>query len=130
MSTRSHIGVKNTNGTVDYIYCHFDGYPEHNGKILTEHYQDMDKVNALMKLGNLSSLAEEIGEKHNFDNRVRNWCHAYGRDREETHQSAGTAKITDLLTNDNVDYVYIFDGEFWDCYSPSLRTAINIYSSN
>jgi hypothetical protein len=130
MATRSHIGVKNTDGTVDYIYCHFDGYPEHNGKILTEHYQDMDRVNALMKLGNLSSLAEEIGEKHNFDNRVRNWCHAYGRDREETDQSVGTAKITDLLTDDNVDYVYIFDGEFWDCYSPSRRTAINIYSSN
>ena len=84
MATRSYIGVKNTDGTVDYIYCHFDGYPEHNGEILTKHYADMDKVNALMKLGDLNILGIEIGEKQDFDdyaNRNRNWCLAYGRDR-------------------------------------------------
>mgnify|MGYP003704491571 CR=1 FL=1 len=30
MSTRSNIGILNQDGTVDYIYCHFDGYVEHN----------------------------------------------------------------------------------------------------
>ena len=131
MSTRSHIGVKNTDGTVDYIYCHWDGYPEHNGKILVEHYQDMDKVNALMKLGNLSSLDREIGEKHDFNKRVRGWCHAYGRDREDYREhivtSCRNSRVSRLLTDDNVDYVYIFDGEFWSCYSPSRREEIDIY---
>jgi hypothetical protein len=127
MSTRSHIGVRNTNGTVDYIYCHFDGYPEHNGKILTENYQDMDRVNALIKLGDLSSLDKEIGEKHSFDNRVRGWCHAYGRDREEysgTH--ATTSTFEDLLANDNVDYLYVYEDEFWNCYKTTTKKQINL----
>jgi hypothetical protein len=130
MGTRSHIGVRNLDQTVDYIYCHWDGYPEHNGKILSEHYQDMDRVNALMKLGDLSSLDVEIGEKHEFENRIRGWCHAYGRDRGETNISVGTTTFDKLLFNDNVDYIYIFDGEFWDCYDTYTKTNINLYKNN
>jgi hypothetical protein len=53
MATRSYIGVRNTDASVDYIYCHFDGYPEHNGKILTEHYSNASRVRALLELGDL-----------------------------------------------------------------------------
>jgi hypothetical protein len=130
MGKRSHIGVRNLDQTIDYIYCHWDGYPEHNGKILSEHYQDMDRVNALMKLGDLSSLDKEIGEKHEFENRVRGWCHAYGRDRGETNVSVSTTTFDKLLFNDNVDYIYIFDGEFWDCYDTYTKTNINLYKNN
>lgn len=127
MATRSHIGVRNLDGTVDYIYCHFDGYPEHNGNILKEHYQDMDKVNALMKLGDLSSLGQDIGEKHDFENRVRDWCHAYGRDRGESRVSVTTSKFEDLLHDDAVDYLYVFDGDYWECYKTGTKEFINIY---
>ena len=48
MATRSYIGVRNTDSSVDYIYCHFDGYPEHNGQILTEHYTNINRVNELL----------------------------------------------------------------------------------
>jgi hypothetical protein len=130
MATRSYIGVRNLNASVDYIYCHFDGYPDHNGKILTEHYADMDKVNALMKLGDLSVLGEQIGEKHDFNKRTRGWCLAYGRDRGESNVSVRTGDYKELINDQNVDYVYVFDGDYWECfdtYDPEM--VINLYNS-
>ena len=91
MSTRSNIGIRNADGTIKYIYCHFDGYPEHNGKILTENYTNINRVNELLKLGDLSVLGKFIGEKQDFDNRVRDYCLAYGRDRGETGGSQSTS---------------------------------------
>jgi hypothetical protein len=131
MATRSYIGVRNLNASVDYIYCHFDGYPDHNGKILTEHYADMDKVNALMKLGDLSVLGEQIGEKHDFNKRTRGWCLAYGRDRGESNVSVRTGDYKELINDQNVDYVYVFDGDYWECfdtYDPEGE-IINLYKA-
>ena len=91
MGTRSRIGVMHGDNCKS-VYCHWDGYLEHNGRILLEHY-DSAKANHLVALGDLSSLAPEIGEKHPFsqfdvseDQRVNydNWCTFYGRDRGET----------------------------------------------
>ena len=60
MATRSHIGKRNLDDTVDYIYCHWDGYPSNNGVILKDHYTTMDKVNELIELGDLRSLKKNI----------------------------------------------------------------------
>jgi hypothetical protein len=94
MATRSLIGKLNSDKTtVDYIYCHWDGYIGHNGKILHEHYNTLEKVDALLTLGDLSSLAEEIGEKQDFEDiksHKDTWCLAYGRDRGETNVSVKT----------------------------------------
>jgi hypothetical protein len=48
------------------VYCHWDGYLEHNGAILQKHYSNSPKVNNLIALGDISSLRPEIGEKHAF----------------------------------------------------------------
>lgn len=80
MSTNSIIGVMHGD-RCKYIYCHWDGYLSHNGKILLEHY-DSAKANQLVALGNLSILAQDIGNKHPFDNHAEfdNMCLFYGRD--------------------------------------------------
>jgi hypothetical protein len=133
MATRSHIGVRNIDGTIDYIYCHFDGYPAHNGKILTDHYADMDKVNALMKLGDLSILGAEIGGQQDFDDRSthnRDWCLAYGRDRNEPNTSVKNGNYNDIISDTQVDYVYIFDGDYWECFDTyDLEQHIDLYSA-
>lgn len=61
MSTRSHIGIKDSRG-ITGIYCHFDGYPEGVGRILLENYDTEDKVNALIAKGDMSSLGTSIKE--------------------------------------------------------------------
>ena len=68
MGTRSRIGVMHGDNCKS-VYCHWDGYPEHNGAILQAHY-DSAKANNLVALGDLSSLAASIGEKHSFDDRA------------------------------------------------------------
>ena len=44
MGTRSTIGLEYPDGTVRGIYCHWDGYPDNNGKILVEHYTTPEKI--------------------------------------------------------------------------------------
>jgi len=93
MGTRSRIAVMH--GTVcKSVYCHWDGYLEHNGEILQKHY-DSAKANQLVALGDISSLRSEIGEKHAFsklevpmdgeayDKLYGDMTTFYGRDRGE-----------------------------------------------
>lgn len=63
MSTNSTISIQHKDGTIEQIYCHYDGYLSHNGKILLDFYTDRSKVEELIKLGGLSVLAPEIGEQ-------------------------------------------------------------------
>jgi len=93
MGTRSRIGVMHGDN-VKSVYCHWDGYLEHNGAILQEHY-DSAKANNLVALGDLSSLKPEIGIQHAFgyhgteisaedyETQFGNMCTFYGRDRGE-----------------------------------------------
>jgi len=67
MATRSTIAIEREDGTVAQVYCHWDGYLDHNGRILLEHYQDPAKVERLIAEGAISSLKPQIGEKHDFD---------------------------------------------------------------
>ena len=129
MATRSYIGVRNTDASVDYIYCHFDGYPEHNGAILTEYYSNINRVNELLNLGDLSVLGQFIGEKMDFDKRIQDTCLAYGRDRGESNVSKKNSGYDELITNQNVDYVYIFDGDYWECHSTYNPELINLYNT-
>jgi hypothetical protein len=129
MATRSYIGIRNTDASVDYIYCHFDGYPEHNGAILTEYYSNINRVNELLNLGDLSVLGKFIGEKQDFDKRVVGNCLAYGRDRGESNVSKKNSGYDELITNQDVDYVYVFDGDYWECHSTWNPELINLYNT-
>jgi len=66
MGTRSTIALEFADGTVEQVYCHWDGYLEHNGKILFEHYSDPFKLRDLIDMGDISSLGKVIGKKHPF----------------------------------------------------------------
>ena len=62
MATRSTIAMEFADGTVQQIYCHWDGYLEHNGKILFNHYVDPYKTRELIDMGGISSLCNTIEE--------------------------------------------------------------------
>jgi len=66
MGTRSTIAIERADGTVEQVYCHWDGYLEHNGRILFEHYSDPVKLQALINHGGISSLGKVVGLKHPF----------------------------------------------------------------
>jgi len=131
MATRSLIGKLNSDNTVSYIYCHYDGYPEYNGVILQEHYDTPFKVDQLLALGDLSVLGEVIGEKQDFDNystRNNNWCLVYGRDRGESGVKMRTVSQDEFFNSrDYVDYLYLYNNDFeWECYNTGTLELQNI----
>ena len=66
MATRSTIAIEYADGTVEQVYCHWDGYLDHNGVILRDNYSDPFKLQQLIELGDISSLGPNIGDKHPF----------------------------------------------------------------
>jgi hypothetical protein len=124
MATRSTISIRNADGSYTGIYCHWDGYLENNGRILSEHYTDEEKIHQLMALGSLSSLAPEIGTKHDFDAAPRGECNAYGRDRGETNVAAVTRPTFQALRDSLCEeYNYLWEDGAWkvECYSTNDR---------
>ena len=128
MGTRSRIGVMH--GTVcKSVYCHWDGYLEHNGAILQEHYSSA-KANHLIALGDLSALRPEIGDQHPFsqfevdeidrDDFIRttqNMCTFYGRDRCETGVDFKVAhtfeEFLEQCDNCDAEYYYVMENGEW-----------------
>jgi hypothetical protein len=64
MGTRSNIAYEKPNGKVVVMYCHYDGYPEYNGRVLQEHYSHPTQAKALVDNGYQSGLKETIEESN------------------------------------------------------------------
>ena len=60
MGTRSTIALEYADGTVEQVYCHWDGYLSNNGKILAGHYINPFKLKELIALGGFSSLEATV----------------------------------------------------------------------
>ena len=86
MSTNATISVEHKDGTVNTVYLHWDGNPEHALETLKEHYNAYDKVANLCSLGDMSSLREsaDCPVGHSFDTAKDGYTIFYGRDRGET----------------------------------------------
>lgn len=118
MGTRSDIIVRRTDGKWARIYCHWDGYLEHNGKILAMHYNSQERAEALVKLGDLSSLKPLCDKPpgHSFDSPVKGYCIAYGRDRGETETKAILFASANAAWPDSdtpTEFTYLWDGSRW-----------------
>ena len=119
MSTNSTIAVVHTNGTVSQIYVHWDGYVESVGKCLFENYATLDKVEALVALGNLSCLEARPSpgpnEAHDYNNAADGVCVAYERDRGEEDQQAEVYASIDELDSQgrSEEYDYMFSNGQW-----------------
>ena len=129
MGTRSTIALEFADGTVEQVYCHWDGYLEHNGKILQEHYSNPFILRDLIDLGDISSLRPTVGTKHAFsqfevpmdgeayDKLYGDMTTFYGRDRGET--GVDSKKFVDfqdyLVRHQYEEYEYILrkDGNWY-----------------
>lgn len=135
MGTRSRIAVMH--GEVcKSVYCHWDGYLEHNGRILQEHY-DSAKANHLVALGDISSLGAKIGDEHPFSKfelntdspdfaklmavheqaQAEGWTTFYGRDRgEEDTGFKSDMTFADFLARVDgcgAEYYYVMRDDVW-----------------
>ncbi len=82
MSTRSNIIVVHPDGTIKGIYCHSDGYPSWNGRLLLRHHNSEEAAQKIISLGDCSSLNEKL-EPEPGQARQSNVSMFYHRDRNE-----------------------------------------------
>jgi hypothetical protein len=104
MATRSRIAIVNPNGTVESIYCHWDGYPENNGQLLLDNY-DYEMARELIDLGDISVLAKHPDS-----------VEAYHRDRGEEYREPRVDKDMDAFFESDIEeYGYLItpDGEWY-----------------
>jgi len=109
---------------VQSIYCHHDGYPEHNGVILLGHYTTEEQVKELIALGDISGLEAQVkpgdGVKHSYDDPAKGVTVAYHRDRLERWleiQPAKHVSVEEFLDYADNAYTYLFDVSIlkWFC---------------
>ena len=118
MATSATITAKCKDGKYRQIYCHYDGYIKGVGKTLFDHFQNQDKIEKLMELGDISILAENIDcpDGHFFKNPIEGYTIAYGRDRGENNTECFVDdSLIECGHNKNLkQYInYFWDGKQW-----------------
>jgi hypothetical protein len=126
MGTRSRIGYELSDHTVVSVYCHWDGYVENNGKILVEHYQNIDDVMGLIAGGSMSSLrtthlweTEAVRDEKGRTvlNESGEWVYAPTRDPQPLYHHERGAEISIQHTSFDEfvsgycseEYAYLYD---------------------
>ena len=101
MSTNAYIGMVTDEGTIRYIYSHWDGYLSGVGNTLLENYNTTAQVAALIEQGDLSSLEDTI-ESSEF----------YYRDRGLAYEEVA-AQETEYLDDLDQEFNYVWTGVDW-----------------
>jgi hypothetical protein len=120
MATRSTIALEYADGTVGQIYCHWDGYLDHNGKILQNYYTDPFKVRALLDGGDTSTLADSVEDCEFYTKR--------GEALNPQRMFKDYAEYLREMQGEEYNYILRKDGkwyvEFYGDYNGSLTQAI------
>ena len=101
MATRALVGILNESGTVDFIYNHWDGYPEHLGVMLKNYYNTEENIRELLSLGDASGIDSTLA-KSEF----------YARDRGEdladvsAKTKSSLVDFSDYADNVGAEWIY------------------------
>ena len=126
MGTRSRIGYELQDHTVVSVYCNYDGYVDHNGRVLVEHYTDRNAVKELIDGGSMSSLRSThlwvTAAVRDQDGQIArdmdgNWVYSPTRDAQPLyHTERGDELEVDHTSfdefvsgNSGEEYAYLFD---------------------
>lgn len=103
MATRSNIGIRNLDGSVEVIYCHYDGYLEDVGKTLLTSYSDLKYLRELLKRGAIRNLDKEI-----------EMC---GPLNDPSMKFVSLEQLYHECNGSDIEYIYTFDEQYliWTC---------------
>lgn len=110
MSTRSYICKYDTSKKAyKVIYCHFDGYVKGVGAILDSNYDIESKVDALLNLGDISSLEASVEET-----------------KKNAYKDSGPCYIKNIeeaVADSGIEFVYLYVAKgLWQVYTVSSQT--------
>lgn len=104
MGTKSNIAYEQADGKVIVSYCHYDGYPKNNGRLIYKHYNNKAKAKELANVGYLSGLKSTIAESI--------------KDRVHQHKPKVYDNMRQYLNDVNwhIEYAYIYGEEMEQWY--------------
>jgi len=112
MGTRSRIGIELKDQSILSVYCHYDGYPSFNGRILRDNFDTVEKVKELIDGGDMSCTWTNAGWKNEtlpetgplyYSQRGEDCPPRLDKDMEE-------------FFSDGEEYSYIFRNGNWFAY--------------
>ena len=101
MGTRSYIGKDIGNGKYSVIFCQLESYLETTGRLLTEHYNTPEKVDALLALGDICFLGEKIEPDSSLPH---DW---YGKDYQQCALPGFVDSKNEEKTERNAGYLVV-----------------------
>jgi hypothetical protein len=120
MSTNSFIGLEATDGTVTYIYCHWDGGLAHNGRMLQDNYTTADQVNDLIERGDASALGRTVADSVFYTRDI-------GEDRGENVASIDPSREEfGQELGDRPAYLFSTDMNSWTVKAPRSNVWVGL----
>ena len=109
MGTHCYIGIEETDGTVRFIFIHYDGYFCHIIPMLRKYYATRENVKRLIEYGNKSILClpHELSEET--------------IDEDEKPQTVAHRYAFEELVHHKIEYYYLFTKEDkWLCQTSQM----------
>ena len=120
MGTRSTIGYSLKDDSVVSVYCHWDGYPDFNGKVLNEFFTTSDAVRELIDGGGMSSLYTNRGwdqEERPFYGPLYYTERGEKISNNQPHYSSNLSEYLQHCDDSCGEFAYIFKDGKWTCYN-------------
>ena len=112
MATRSRIGLQLSDDSIVSVYCHYDGYPEFNGRVLRTHFDTIEKVRELIDGGDMSCAQTNAGwNNETLSETGALYYSARGEDCPPRHDETMTE-----FFNNGEEFGYIYQNGEWFCY--------------
>jgi hypothetical protein len=120
MGTRSRIGIQLKDDSILSVYCHYDGYPSFNGKVLREFYNTKEKVSRLINGGDMSCTWTNAGWNNETLPEMGPLHYTMRGESIENNApelSKDHGEYLKMSADSDEEYSYLFaDGE-WICYN-------------
>ena len=120
MGTRSRIGIQLKDDSILSVYCHWDGYPSYNGRILRDNYNTVDKVRELIDGGNISALHTNAGWNNETLPKTGPLYYTMrgeSIDSNEPELSKNQSAYPETADDCGEEYAYLFTSAGWTCYN-------------
>ena len=120
MGTRSRIGIQLKDDSILSVYCHYDGYPAFNGRVLREFYNTKEKVSQLINGGDMSCTWTNAGWNNETLPEMGPLHYTMRGESIENNApelSKDHGEYLKMSADSDEEYSYLFaDGE-WICYN-------------
>jgi len=117
MGTRSRIGIQLKDDSILSVYCHYDGYPEFNGRVLRDEYDTVEKVKELIDGGDMSCVWTNAGWNNETLPKMGPLYYTMRNESLESNAPRYDESIFDFLDKkNNEEYAYIWTvNNKWVC---------------